>query len=147
MMKRIAIGSDHAGFCYKEAIKQHLRSQGYQVTDFGSDSDQPVDYPDIIRPAAQSVAAGDHDGGIVLGGSGNGEAIVANKVPGIRCGVCWNPDSARLAKAHNNANMIALGERMMSESEALEIVDTWLQACFEGGRHQRRIEKIDKIHR
>jgi ribose 5-phosphate isomerase B len=144
MMKRIAIGSDHAGFHYKEAIKQHLRSQGYHVTDFGTGSDQPVDYPDVIRPTAQSVADGEHDGGIVLGGSGNGEAMVANKVVGIRCGVCWNTDSARLTKAHNNANMIALGERMMSQSEAILVVDAWLHAQFEGGRHQRRIEKIEQ---
>lgn len=144
MMKRIAIGSDHAGFHYKEGITKHLRAQGYHVTDFGTDSEQPVDYPDFIRPTAQSVAKEEHDGGIVLGGSGNGEAIVANKVSGIRCGVCWNTESARLTKAHNNANMIALGERMMSESEAILVVDAWLHTCFEGGRHQRRVEKIEQ---
>ena len=144
MTIRIAIGSDHAGYHYKEAIKQHLRAQGYAVTDFGTDSVQPIDYPDIIRPTAQSVASGEQDAGIVFGGSGNGEAIVANKVSGIRCGVCWNTDSARLTKAHNNANMIALGERMMSESEAIRVVDAWLHAHFEGGRHQRRVEKIER---
>jgi ribose 5-phosphate isomerase B len=142
-MKTIAISSDHAGFHYKEAIIQHLRRQGYTVTDFGTDSEQPVDYPDVIRPTAQSVASGEHDGGIVLGGSGNGEAIVANKVVGIRCGVCWNVQSARLTKEHNNANMIAIGERMMSEEEAILTVEAWLHAHFEGGRHQRRIEKIE----
>jgi ribose 5-phosphate isomerase B len=143
MKKRIAIGSDHAGYQYKEAIKQHLLSKGHSVTDFGPDNDQPTDYPDIIRPTAQSVANGEHDCGIVLGGSGNGEAIVANKVHGIRCGVCWNIDSAKLTKEHNNANMISLGQRMMTQSEAILFVDTWLKAQFEGGRHQRRIEKIE----
>ncbi|MEZ4679382.1 MAG: ribose 5-phosphate isomerase B [Caldilineaceae bacterium] len=147
MMKTIAIGSDHAGFQYKEATKHHLRSQGYIVTDFGTDSDRAVDYPDVIRPTAQSVADGEHDGGIVLGGSGNGEAIVANKVAGIRCGVCWNTASARLTKEHNDANMIALGERMMSEAEAILVVDTWLQARFEGGRHQQRVEKIERARK
>ena len=143
-MKTLAIGSDHAGFHYKVALIKHLRAQGYAVTDFGTDSDQPVDYPDFIRPTAQSVANGEHDGGIVLGGSGNGEAIVANKVAGIRCGVCWNVESARLTKEHNNANMIAIGERMMGEEEAILIVEAWLSAHFAGGRHQRRIEKIEQ---
>lgn len=142
-MKTLAIGSDHAGFHYKAAIMKHLRAQGYLVTDFGTDSDQPIDYPDVIRPTAQSVANGEHDGGIVLGGSGNGEAIVANKVAGIRCGVCWNTESARLTKAHNNANMIAIGERMMSEAEAILTVEAWLNAHFEGGRHQQRVAKIE----
>ena len=122
-MKTIAIGSDHAGFRYKEAIKQHVRAHGYTVTDFGTASDQPVDYPDFIRPTAQSVTNQERDGGIVLGGSGNGEAIVANKVAGIQCGVYWNTVSARLTKEHNNANIITLGERMMSESEAIQVVE------------------------
>ena len=95
---KIAIASDHAGFKFKQAIAEHLRSRGYQVVDFGTDSDQPVDYPDFIRPAAESVASRESALGIVLGGSGNGEAIVANKVRGIRCAVCWNEKSARLAK-------------------------------------------------
>ena len=143
-MKRIALGSDHAGYKLKERIKTHLKSKSYAVTDYGTDSNEPVDYPDYIRPAAESVAIGENDLGIVFGGSGNGEAMVANKVKGIRCGLCWNEKSARLAKEHNNANMISLGERMISEEEALRIVDTWLSAEFKGGRHLRRIEKMEK---
>jgi len=143
-MKRIALGSDHAGFKLKETIKSHLQSKGYGVIDYGTDSAAPVDYPDYVRPAAESVAKGECDLGIVFGGSGNGEAIVANKVKGIRCGVCWNEESARLAKEHNNANVIAIGGRMVSEKEGIRIVDAWLDAEFQGGRHQRRIEKIEK---
>jgi ribose 5-phosphate isomerase B len=142
-MSNIAIATDHAGFELKQAIAPHLRGKGHVVFDFGTDSTAPVDYPDFIRPGAESVAEGYCDLGIVLGGSGNGEAIVANKVRGIRCAVCWNEMSARLAKQHNNANVISLGGRMVSVDEALKIVDTWLGAEFEGGRHLRRIEKID----
>lgn len=140
---KIALGTDHAGFRLKEAIKAHLQSNGIEVTDFGSDSENAVDYPDFVRPAAECVAKGEADLGIVFGGSGNGEAIAANKVPGIRCGLCWNKWSARATKEHNNANVIALGGRVVSPAEAIEIVDTWLAAKFEGGRHQRRIEKIE----
>jgi ribose 5-phosphate isomerase B len=143
-MKRIALGSDHAGFKLKETIKSHLQSKGYGVIDCGTDSAAPVDYPDYVRPAAESVAKGECDLGIVFGGSGNGEAIVANKVKGIRCGVCWNEESARLAKEHNNANVIAIGGRMVSERKGIRIVDAWLDAEFQGGRHQRRIDKIEK---
>jgi ribose 5-phosphate isomerase B len=141
-MKRIALGSDHAGYKLKERIKNHLKSKSYIVVDYGTDSDEPVDYPDFIRPAAESVSSGENDLGIVFGGSGNGEAMVANKVKRIRCGLCWNEESARLTKEHNNANMIALGERMLSEEEVVRIVDAWLNAEFKGGRHLRRINKI-----
>jgi ribose 5-phosphate isomerase B len=143
-MKKIALGSDHAGYKLKEIIKNHLKSKGYAVTDYGTDSDEPVDYPDFIRPTAEGVASGENDLGIVFGGSGNGEAMVANKVKRIRCALCWNEKSARLAKEHNNANMISLGERMISEKEAVRIVDTWLNAEFKRGRHLRRIQKIEK---
>lgn len=142
-MKKIALGSDHAGYKLKEKIKGYLKSMAYNVVDFGTNSDEPVDYPDYIRPAAESVSKGENDLGIVFGGSGNGEAMVANKVKRIRCGLCWNEESARLAKEHNNANMISLGERMLSEEEAVKIVDSWLNAEFKGGRHLRRIEKIE----
>lgn len=142
-MKTIAIASDHAGYELKEVIAVHLRKRGYTVNDFGTDSAKPVDYPDLIRPAAASVAAGQNDGGIVLGGSGNGEAIVANKVRGVRCAVCWNVDSARLAKEHNDANMISLGAKLIDRELATTIVDTWLGAEFQGGRHQHRIAKIE----
>lgn len=141
---KIALGTDHAGFQLKEKIKTYLQNQGYEVTDFGATDDTPSDYPDYCRPAAESVAAGQADLGIVFGGSGNGEAMVANKVQGIRCGLCWNVESARLTKAHNDANMIALGARMVQEGEAIEIVRTWLNTQFAGGRHLRRISKIEK---
>lgn len=141
-MKKIALGTDHAGYKMKEVLKVHLKKKGYEVFDFGTDSEEAVDYSDYCRPAAESVAAGDCDCGVVFGGSGNGEAMVANKVVGIRCGVCWNVESARLTKEHNNANMIAIGGRMVSENEGIKIVNGWLDAEFSGGRHQVRIEKM-----
>jgi ribose 5-phosphate isomerase B len=143
---KIAIGSDHAGFRYKELIKAHLLSVGHQVSDFGTDSSEPVDYPMFIRPVAEAVAAGDFDRGMVLGGSGNGEAIVANRVPGIRCTLCWNVESARLARQHNDANVLSLGERLIPEAELFPIVTTWLTTAFEGGRHARRIAMIDAVN-
>ena len=141
---KIAIGADHAGFRYKELIKGHLETLGHDVADFGTDSTEPVDYPVFIRPVAEAVAAGQFDRGIVLGGSGNGEAIVANRVPGVRCTVCWNVESARLARQHNDANVLSLGERLIPEAELFPIVTTWLNTAFEGGRHARRIEMIDR---
>jgi ribose 5-phosphate isomerase B len=140
---KIAIGSDHAGFLYKEAIRKNLKELGHEVIDFGTNSQEPVDYPLFIRPVAESVARGQSERGIVLGGSGNGEAIVANRTKGIRCALCWNPESARLGRQHNDANVISLGQRMMSLETALIIVHTWLETPFEGGRHQRRIDLID----
>ena len=141
---KIAIASDHAGFKYKALIISHLQSQGHNVLDFGTNSEGSVDYPDFIRPAAKAVAQGKVDVGIVLGGSGNGEAIAANKVRGVRCAVCWDNNSATLSKEHNNANMISIGQRMVSEKLALDIVDSWLNAKFDGGRHIERINKIEK---
>jgi ribose 5-phosphate isomerase B len=140
---KIGIGSDHAGFDYKEKIKALLQSLGHTVRDFGTSSDAPVDYPTFIRPVAEAVARGEFERGIVLGGSGNGEAIASNRVQGIRCAVGWNVESARLARQHNNANLLSLGQRMMTLETALEIVRTWLDTPFEGGRHQRRIDLID----
>lgn len=142
MISSIAIGSDHAGVEYKQAIIAHLKQKGIQAQDFGTNSAESVDYPDYIRPVALAVARGDYPAGIVLGGSGNGEAIVANKVRGIRCAVCWDTYTARMGKAHNNANMISIGQRTVSLAMALEVVDAWLTTTFEGGRHQRRVEKI-----
>jgi len=141
---KIAMASDHAGFSYKEQIKTVLIEAGHEVKDFGTHSGQSCDYPDFIRPAAAAVAGGEFERGIVLGGSGNGEAMVANKVSGIRCAVCWDLRSARFSREHNDANMLSLGERMMSIHEALEIVELWLQTPFEGGRHIPRIKKIHK---
>lgn len=142
-MKRIALGTDHAGFKLKEKIKTYLEAKGYVIIDYGTNNDEPVDYPDYIRPAVQSVANGENDLGIVFGGSGNGEAMVANRIKGIRCGLCWNEESARLTKEHNDANVISLGGRMVSEKMGIKIVDAWLNAEFQGGRHQKRIDKID----
>lgn len=141
---KIGVGSDHAGFKYKEGLKRFLTNLGHDVEDFGTYSEEPVDYPLFIRPVAVAVAAGEVERGIVLGGSGNGEAMVANRLNGIRCALCWSLESARLARRHNDANMISLGQRMISEQVALEIVCTWLETAFEGGRHLRRIEMIDQ---
>ncbi len=140
---KIAIGSDHVGFHYKELLKGVLASQGHEVMDFGTDSPAPVDYPLILRPLAEAVSHGEFDRGIVLGGSGNGEAMVANRVRGVRCSLCWNVESARLAREHNDANVLALGERLLSREQALAILEVWLTTAFQGGRHARRIQQID----
>ena len=142
---KIAIASDHAGFRYKTLIVQHLTQRGHEVLDFGTSSTESVDYPDYIKLAAAAVASGACERGIVLGGSGNGEAMAANRFRGVRCALCWNDASARLCRAHNDANMISLGERMMTEMMALGIVDIWLTTPFEGGRHVGRIEKLDRL--
>jgi ribose 5-phosphate isomerase B len=140
---KIALGSDHAGFRYKEAIKAMLLAEGHAVRDFGAYSYEPCDYPDFIRPTAEAVACGDYERGIVLGGSGNGEAIVANKVKGVRCGLCWTEQVAIWNRSHNDGNVLSLGERTVTEAEALKIVKVWLATEFEGGRHIRRIKKIE----
>lgn len=139
----VAIGSDHAGYKYKQAIIAHLEGQGYTVKNYGTNSAESCDYPDFIRPVAEAVAAGKFDRGIVLGGSGNGEAIVANRVKGVRCGLCWNEQIAVWNRSHNDGNVLSIGERTVAAEEALHIVDTWLNTEFEGGRHQPRIDKID----
>jgi ribose 5-phosphate isomerase B len=141
---KIAIGSDHAGFRYKEILRKHLVARGHDVQDFGTYSSEPVDYPIFIRPVAVAVSRGDFERGIVLGGSGNGEAIVANRVSGVRCTLCWNVESARLARAHNDANVLAIGERLVTEADALAVLETWMTTPFEGGRHLHRIELIDR---
>jgi ribose 5-phosphate isomerase B len=143
-MMKIGIGTDHAGYHYKEEIKRFLENMGHEVQDFGTDSEESTDYPLFIRPVAEAVARGDCERGIVLGGSGNGEAMVANRFKGIRCALCWNQETALLSRKHNNANMISLGARMISLGVALEIVNTWLETPFEAGRHLRRINQIDQ---
>ena len=140
----IALASDHAGYEYKSAIVAWLVEHGHRVTDFGTSSTAPVDYPDVIRPAAQAVARGDCERGIVLGGSGNGEAMVANKVRGVRCALCWSEETARLSRQHNDANVLSLGQRMLPRDLALRIVEIWLSTPFEGGRHVARIRKIEE---
>lgn len=140
----IGIGSDHAGFQLKERLKGLLLSHGHQVTDFGTDSEQPVDYPLFIRPVAQAVAAEQLVRGIVLGGSGNGEAMAANRIKKVRCALCWNVESARLSRKHNDANMLSMGARLIPVETAVEIVQVWLETPFEGGRHAHRIALLDE---
>jgi len=141
-ISKISIASDHAGFEYKELIKSHLQSKGIFIKDCGTDSIESVDYAKFVRAAAEAVAYGNCSHGIILGGSGN-EAIVANRLKGIRCAVVWNEHTAQLSKEHGNCNMIGIGQRMMSQEQAISIVDQWLNAKFKGGRHQRRIDQID----
>lgn len=141
---KIALGSDHAGFDYKEQIKLVLTSLGHEFHDFGTFSKEPpVDYPLYVRPAAEAVARGECERGIVLGASGNGEAIVANKVRGVRCALCWNLETARLAREHNDSNVLSIGERMIPAELAMDIVRIWLVTPFAGGRHARRVEMIE----
>jgi ribose 5-phosphate isomerase B len=140
---RIAIGSDHAGFAYKERIKGWLHARGHEVEDFGTDSTEPVDYPLFVRPVAEAVARGEVERGIVLGGSGNGEAMAANRVRGARCALCWSEESARLSRAHNDSNVLSLGERLLAWETVEAILAAWLDTPFEGGRHVRRIRLLD----
>src|SRR3979411_2163653 len=142
---KISLGSDHAGFRYKEKVKQLLGSRGHEVKDFCTFSEEPVDYPLFIRPAAEAVARGECERGIVFGGAANGEAMAANKVHGIRCALCWNEETARLSRQHNDANVLSLGERVIAEEMALKIVKIWLDTPFEGGRHQKRIEMLNAM--
>ena len=141
--KTIAIGTDHAGFPLKEPIRNLLESKGISVLDMGCFDTNSCDYPDFIKPAAEKVASGKADKAIVLGGSGNGEAIAANKVKGIRCALCYDLWTAEMASKHNNANCIAIGSRATSEELCLKIIEKWLSTEFEGGRHLNRIEKIE----
>jgi ribose 5-phosphate isomerase B len=122
-----------------------LEQLGHEPKDFGTFSEEPVDYPTFIRPAAEAVARGECERGIVFGGSGNGEAMAANKVRGIRCGLAWNEESARLSRRHNDANVLSIGERMISEDLLVKIVRLWLETPFEGGRHVKRIEMLNEM--
>lgn len=139
---KIAIGCDHAGFPYKDAIRQLLESQGHQVTDFGTDSTDSVDYPDFVHPVAQAIEDQKATHGVLICGSGNGVAITANKHQKIRAAVCWNTDLATLARQHNDANVVCLPARFVNKKTALDIVDAFMTAEFEGGRHARRVSKI-----
>ena len=142
---KIALGTDHAGFRYKEKVKELLTSLGHEVKDFGTFNEDSVDYPLFIRPAAEAVARGECERGIVFGGSGNGEAMTANKVHGVRCALCWNEEVARLARQHNDANVLSLGQRVIPEEMALKIVRVWLDTSFDGGRHERRVEMLNAM--
>lgn len=140
--KVIPIGADHAGFILKGKIIQFLESKGYQVKDFGCFSEESIDYPDFAHPVAEIVEQNIGTLGILICGSGNGINMTANKHKGIRSALCWNKEIAELARQHNDANIIALPARFISEEEALDIVDAFLGTAFEGGRHQRRVDKI-----
>jgi len=140
--KKIAIASDHAGFFLKQKLIDYLKNQQYEVRDFGSYSEEAVDYPDVGHKIAASVASGEYDFGISICGTGNGINMTANKHNGIRSALCWNEEISRLARAHNDANICALPGRFISESEAFLVVRTFLETSFEGGRHKRRIDKI-----
>lgn len=141
---KIALGSDHAGFDLKEKIKALLMSLGHEVKDCGTFRAQPpVDYPLYIRPAAEAVANGECERAIVFGGSGNGEAMAANKVRGVRCALCWNEEVARLSRQHNDANVLSLGERVIALEMVLAVVRVWLTTDFEGGRHIPRIALLN----
>jgi ribose 5-phosphate isomerase B len=142
---RVAIASDHAGFPLKGPILEWLHASGHEPVDFGTDSTEPVDYPDVIAPAARAVAAGDCELGIVLGGSGTGEQIVANKIRGIRCVEATEPVTALLGRQHNDANVLAMGARIIGQEVALACVAAFVGGTFEGGRHVRRLEKIAEL--
>jgi ribose 5-phosphate isomerase B len=144
---RIVVAADHAGFPLKAPILDLLRSAGHDAVDMGTGDTTPVDYPDVIAPAARAVAAGDADLGIVLGGSGTGEQIVANKVPGIRCVEAADPVTARLGREHNDANMLSMGARIVGSEVALACVRAFLEGTFQGGRHARRVAKITALER
>ena len=139
---KIALGGDHAGYEYKERLVDKLQLAGEQLQDFGPFSGDSVDYPDFVHPVAEAVEKGDFDFGILICGSANGVAMTANKHAGIRAAVCWNEDLATLARQHNNANVICLPARFVSYELASAMVDAFLAANFEGGRHERRVEKI-----
>jgi ribose 5-phosphate isomerase B len=139
---RVALATDHAGLPLKDPIADWLRSAGHEVVDFGVSSTEPVDYPDVIAPAARAVASGDCERGIVLGGSGTGEQIVANKVRGIRCVEAADPVTARLGRQHNDANVLSMGARIIGREVALACVSEFMTADFDGGRHARRVDKI-----
>lgn len=138
----IAMGCDHAGFALKEFLKEKLTSQGFIIKDFGTYSEESVDYPDYIHPLAQAVNDGEISRGIIMCGTGNGVSMVANKYRNVRAALCWNQDITRLARQHNDANILALPARFISQEEALSLAGLFLSTAFEGGRHERRVKKI-----
>ena len=142
---RIAVGADHAGYGLKQALAEHLRAAGHDVTDCGTDTTDRVDYPDFGAAVGRTVASGDADLGVCVCGSGNGIAMAANKIAGVRAAVAYNVTSARLARAHNDANVLCIGERLTGAEVALEALDAWLAASFDGGRHEGRVAKLDAL--
>ncbi len=144
---RIVVGCDHAGFRLKRIVIDHLLAGDHDVADLGTDSEEPVDYPSYCAAVGRAVVRGEADVGIVLGGSGQGEQIAANKVHGVRAALCHDETTARLARQHNNANVLALGGRLLGETLALAVVDVFLTTSFDGGRHQRRLDQLADIER
>ena len=144
---KIALGADHAGYPLKTEIAKHLAELGHEVVDFGTDSEESVDYPPICAAVGRAVASGDSDFGIVMGGSGQGEQIAANKVHGVRAALCLDEFTARLAREHNDANVLSMGGRIVAPAFAKAIVDVFLVTEFEGGRHSRRIDQIKAVER
>ncbi len=142
---KIGIGTDHAGYRYKESIKEYLAQHGHEVIDYGTDSEESCDYPLFVKPVAKDVSEGQLERGIVLGYSGNGEAISANRYKGVRCALCWNERTAELSRSHNDSNVLSIGQGMIELDLALRIVEVWLKTPFEGGRHERRIRQIDEF--
>jgi len=142
---KIAVASDHGGFKLKEEVKAHLLERNFEVLDLGTDSEDSVDYPAFGRACGEAVVSGQADLGIVVCGTGIGISIAANKVKGVRCGLCTSVEMAQLTKQHNNANILALGGRTTETGLAMEIVDAWLDTEFEGGRHQRRVDMLDQM--
>lgn len=147
MTRKIALAADHAGYEEKEKIKATLDELGVEYVDMGTASTDSVDYPDYARKVGESVSKGDFDQGLLVCGSGTGMAIAANKIRGVRAAVAWSPDIARLAREHNDANVLALPARFMSESDAIDVVKAWFNADFEGGRHAKRVEKITELEK
>ncbi len=144
---KIAIAADHGGLNLKNKIKEYLKANGYGISDFGTDSAESCDYPDFALPAAEAVASGECDRGIIICSTGIGVSIVANKVPGVRCAHCHDSYCAEFTRRHNDANVLAMGEKVVGEGYALKIVDVFLQTEFEGGRHQRRVDKITAVEK
>ena len=140
---KIAIGNDHAGVEVKEKIQEHLEKKGHQVINKGYDGEESVDYPDFIHPVSKEVKEKKAEMGVIVCGSGNGAAITANKHKGVRAAICWSEEIAALAKHHNNANIISIPSRFLNEKEIIKIIDVFIEAEFEGGRHERRVKKID----
>jgi ribose 5-phosphate isomerase B len=145
--RKIVLGGDHAGFALKEKVREYLLRQGYDVEDAGPATPEPVDYPDFAQKVAERVANREADFGVLMCGTGLGVAIAANKVPGIRAATCNDTLSAHFARAHNDANVLAMGGRLIDEATARKVLDTWLSTPFEGGRHQRRVDKIAVIEK
>jgi ribose 5-phosphate isomerase B len=144
---KIALGSDHAGYVLKTAVAKHLVDRGHDVIDLGTDSEESVDYPGFCAAVGRAVVSGDADLGIVMGGSGQGEQIAANKVHGVRAALCLDEFTARLAREHNDANVLSMGGRIVAEHYAMNIVDVFLDTAFEGGRHVARLDQISQIEK